>query len=336
MRRLILLICFHLGLATGFSQTLPIFDSAYVVHFQRTNLVVRWKAAKRPWPKTLWTYKIVPTHFSPAAISNVTALADFGGYEKRDYGRNGFFLGNWYGTPQLRVSFVAGEIQFDNRVSERNYSPTNLAKDVPGTNRLLQLTTNFLPKVGISLGEVARRANGQLKIGWHDNDYTEYRTDNGNVTNIEYRTVWVWRALDGVENPGMNTDCQISFGEHDKVVQIRLEWPSVERETQFAAATPEKIIQWIREGKAAQSRVFTSPGGAEIPIDWSKVKSLTITNAEAKYWGPSLRDREFVNQPLFPAWVRPDARLQGIVNTGTTNLNVQILCPVIDESKPLN
>jgi hypothetical protein len=260
-------------------------------------------------------------------------LGEFAEKDKRYYGTNGFLIGNPNGTyPNLRVAFVTGQIEFNGL--EPHYGPTNLAKDVPGTNRLFQLTTNFLPKLGIRLSEVARRTNGQLKIGWNDSDHTEFMTESGIITNVEYRTVWVSRALDGVENPGLDSDCRITFGEHGKVIQIRLDWPSVERDKQYAAATPEKIIQWIRAGKAAQSRVFTSSLGAEIPIDWSQVRSLTITNAEVKYWGPSLRDREFAKQPLFPAWVRPDARLQGIVDTGKTNLQVQILCPVIDEAKP--
>jgi hypothetical protein len=332
MSKFLSLAFFVCACVAGFSQNLP-FDTSEAIHIQRTNLTVRWKASKHPWPGTLWTYKVVPTRFSPSVISNLLALEPFAGQQKRDYGDNGFLIGNLNGSPpNLRVSFVAGEIEYNG--SERHYSATNLSWDVPGTNRLFQLTTNFLPKLGISLSDVARRENGQPKIGWYASDHTEYLTANGTVTNVEYRTVWVSRALDGVEYPGPDTDCRISFGEHAKVVKIWMHWHSVEREKQYAAATPENVAQWIREGRAIQRPIVTTSGGPITTVDWSTVKSLTITKATANYFGNSM-DLQMARKPLSSSRVRPDAWLSGIVDTGKEKINIEIICPVIDESKPL-
>jgi hypothetical protein len=332
MKKLFILISFQLSCTAALSQSQA---SDEVVHFQRSNLDIQWKVPKHPWPKTFWTYKAVPTQFSTTVVSNVMALAPFTQGEKRHSDTNGFLAGHTDGSyPNLRVSFLAGEIEFNG--PEHRYGPTNLAKDVPGTNRLVQLTTNFLPTLGIKLSEVARRENGELKIGWNNDDHTEYSTGNEIIANIEYRTVGVARALDGIEYPGADTMCRISFGEHGKVEKLWVHWHSVERDKLYEAATPKQMIQWIREGRAIQPRIMDWHNHTETMIDWSSVKSLTITNIEAKYNGPSFVEREFSHEPLFPAVIYPDAMLSGIVDTGKTKVNVVLICPVVDDSKPLN
>jgi hypothetical protein len=261
------------------------------------------------------------------------ALEPFTEQQKRDYGANGFLIGNLNGSPpNLRVSFVTGDIEYNG--ADRHYSATNLTKDVPATNHLFQLTTNLLQNLGISLSEVAKRENGQPKIGWYASDHTEYVTDNGIVTNVEYRTVWVARALDGVDYPGPDTDCRISFGEQGRVVKIWMHWHSVEREQQYTTATPENIAQWIREGRAIQRPIIKFPGSPATVVDWSTVKSLTITKARANYFGDSI-DRQMAHKPLSSSRVCPDAWLSGVVDTGKEKLNIEIICPIIDESKPL-
>ena len=59
------------------------------IHFQRTNLVVRWKAPSHPWPKALWVYTVSPTRFSPTVISNLMAIGSFTEKDKKDYGTSG-------------------------------------------------------------------------------------------------------------------------------------------------------------------------------------------------------------------------------------------------------
>ena len=77
---------------------------------------------------------------------------------------DGIIFWRGYDTPSLKISSLDGKIEYDG--GQRRYSATNLAKEVPGTNQLFQLTTNFLPKIGISLSEIAKREDGQPKIGW--------------------------------------------------------------------------------------------------------------------------------------------------------------------------
>ncbi len=319
----------------GFSQSLPYGVGSQAVHFQRTNLVVRWKAPKHPWPNTIWTYNVVPT-FSPTVISNLMALGSFSEKDKRDYGTNGVIFGQPNTTPHLDISFIEGELDYNG--GSPRYSATNLAKNVPGTNQLFQLTTNFLPKLGLSLSELAKGVDGHPKVSsrGEDTDYSSFYVNGVEITNREYRLAHFVRALDGMEVKHDGGSGDICFGENARPIKIWLHWRSVERDKLYAAATPEKIIRWIRAGKAVQLPVGKWWNGSfiETPIDWQTVKSLTLTKATAYYTGEFFfGERE--HRPILPSWMLPYAELSGTVDTGSGKIKVELWCPVIDETKPL-
>lgn len=337
MRKLFLLTWLQLGSTAAFSQTLPYVKFVNppaddLIHIQRTNLVVRWKASPHPWPKTVWTYRVRPSEPSPLVISNLMALGPFTDKDRTYSGTNGMVFGHPYATPYLDINFIAGTIDYD--WGERNYTPASLAIDVPGTNQLVRLATNLVSQIGISPAEIAKRENGQLRISWPDpsDSYSFFfLPDHTVISNATLRQVWLHRALDGVEFNYGAGGCEIWFGEHSHVIKLRLDWRAVERDKQYAAATPDHIIQWIREGRAIQKRMLTGHGG-ETFIDWPNVKSLTVRRAKAYYWGeffgPSI-----AAHPSLPSWVWPYAEISGTVDTGKTNLNVEIVCPIIDETQ---
>jgi hypothetical protein len=334
MKRLTLLLWLPIIWSTGFSQDLhSFFEDPRAIHFQRTNLVVRWKAPKHPWPKTMGIYHVVPTAFSPVIISNLMALGSFTQNDKRDSGTNGINFSS--AGRVLDISFIKGEIAYQR--STRIYGPTNLAIGVPPRSQLFQLATNYLPKLGVRLPELAKRENGQPKINCSDDssDYTAYLMGDNTITNIEYRGVGFRRALDGVEFSYFGGHGVVDFGEHGEIIKIALSWPSLERDNLYAADTPEKIIQWIREGKAYQKHMLETFGRGVSTLDWSTVKSLTITKATAHYRGESFFERERAHLPILPSWVFPFAEISGTVDTGHGNVDVEIVCPVIDETKPL-
>lgn len=324
MRKAALLILFQAFWMAGFSQSLPpTFNRG--VYFQRTNLVVRWKAPNHPWPKTLWLYQMVPTKYSPMVISNLMTLGSFTERDTRFNNSNG--IGFSDPPRSLAISFSTGEISFSD---EHNYGVTNLAKDVPTTNQLFHLMTNFIPKLGINLSEIAKGKNGQPEVNFTE-PFTEYYANGTFITNVQWRGIHFNRAIDGIKFLFAGGDGEINFGEQGKVVKIRTLWPSLERDKSYSAATPKKIIQWIHEGRAIQKRML-QPYGGETVIDWSTVKNLTIKEAKA-YYDADFFVGERMHQPIFPSWVHPYAELWGTVDTGTTNIDVEILCPIIDETK---
>ncbi|MGH7989074.1 MAG: hypothetical protein ACREDS_02615 [Limisphaerales bacterium] len=325
MKKSLLSLVIQMICVAGFPQSLPLNGG---IHFQRTNLVVRWKAPKHPWPKTLGVYQMVPTKYSPTVISNLMALGPFTDKDKTDRGTNGMSFSNTGG--HLEISFTMGEIEYARHT--RDYSPTDLAQGVPPTNQLFQLTTNFLPKLGISLSEISKGINGRTKINAFE-PFMEYFRNGVGVTNIEWRGVGFRRAVDGVEFFYDDGHGGIDFGEHSQVVKIILSWPDLKRDNFYSAAPPKKIIQWICEGRARQKHMLRLDGG-ETMIDWATVKSLTITKATAYYHG-ELSHGEYATNSVFANCVWPYADLWGMVDTGTTNVEVAIDCPIVDETKPL-
>ena len=75
-------------------------------------------------------------------------------------------------------------------------------------------------------------------------------------------------------------------------------------------------------GKAVQGGI-----PMDLPaIDWAVVKSLTVKKAELCYYaGDRLAPSE---------WLMPLVSLWTTVDTGHGNIDVEIDCPIIDETKP--
>jgi hypothetical protein len=327
MKNWILIFLFWIMGTAGFSQGLP-FPSGSAI-FQRTNLEIRWEAPKRPWPKTLWTYQVAMTEFSPTVISYLINLGGFSGADK------------WYSTTNgvsysrsgmdLRISCAEGEIDFERK--ERIFSSTNLAEDVPAMSQLYGLTTNLMPKLGINGADIPKTKGGRFQMNFYEplSGFPGSGPGGGFLTNTEMRIASFGRLLDGVKCDQIVGSCTIGFGEHSQIRYLRLFWRNVKRDKLYPAATPKQIVQRIREGKAILPKWYYQMGD-EIPIDWPAVRKITIKTAEAHYWGELfLGERE--HRPIFPSLVVPYARLHAIVDTGTTNIEMEIDCPIIDETK---
>jgi hypothetical protein len=316
--------------AAGFSQSLPFPNQGAIL--QRTNLDVRWKASRHPWPKALWTYQMVPNYFSPETVSNLMIIGSFTEKDKMDYGTNGVFFGNLYGAPNLRISYTEGEIDY----SRASYGPiTNVIEDMPGTNQVYQSTTNLLSKLGINLSELVKNKKGQpvINISAHELYTPPTNTTDSTITNVESVGASFHRQIDGVQ-VWIGGEGRIDFDKGGQIGGISIMWRGIKHDKLYAAATPKQIVQWIHEGKVILPREIYIGNGSTAPIDWSKVKKLTIKKATAYYWGEFfLGERE--HRPIFPSPVIPFAMLQATMDTDATNIDIRIMCPVIDETKPL-
>lgn len=225
----------------------------------------------------------------------------------------------------LLMRFAEGQIYY---FAPRCFGPADASPNLPGTNQVFQLTTNFLPKLGVLLSEIPQAKPGRCEISCTE-VASEFFTNS-----IQTRTAWFYRAIDGTECDSDLGAGRIEFAGHGRIIGIMLQWPGLKREKSYTTATPDQIIQWIREGKAILPRWFYDSHGDEIPIDWPAVKEVTIKKARAYYWGEFfLGERE--HRPIFPSPVIPYAVLQATVDTGATNIDIRINCPIIDETRPL-
>lgn len=275
---------------------------------------------------------MMPTAFSSSLISNLVTLGGF--TEKDKWGvsnTNGIAYFN--SSNRLRVSFAAGEIDFERELGR--YNGANLAKNVPGTNQLFRLTKDFLPKLELNSSEIQKTKWGRLMVHCSEPSHTQYFVNDSTVTNVEFRRASFRRLIDGMVCDPYVGSCTIDFGAYSQIQALSLYWRSMKRDKLFSAATPDEIVRWIRQGKAILPWGYYAGMSNTMPIDWSTVKKVTIKEAAGRYWGEFFfGERE--HRPVFPSPIVPYATLQAIVDTGTTNVNIGITCPIIDEKHPIS
>ena len=293
-------------------------------HFQRPDLDVRWNAPSNALPGVLWVYRVLPAEFSPTVISNLMAMGSFSVKDKTNYGRDGIILENSDKSRMLFISLPLGAIRYEDRKAT-HLSPTNLAVDLPDTNQTLKLTALLLQKMGIKMSEIEKKPNSEEPRIIFFMAETTFYVSNTFITNVPFRGVRFKRALDGAELTGLGKggDCQIEFGSHGEIWGLDVSWRDFAREKPYQTATPETIVKWMREGKAVQNIIFTNVDS----INRATVKNVTVHNAYPAYLGRS--------PPVSRTLVYPYVALDTTVDTGDRKINVELDCPIIDETKPL-
>ncbi|MGH7990139.1 MAG: hypothetical protein ACREDS_08145, partial [Limisphaerales bacterium] len=292
---------------------------------------ITWKASKYPWPKMIWFYQAKPAMFSSGIVSNLLSLCSFTTNDiDRPYS-NGNVLNFSKSGRNLRISFSESEIDY---FSPMTYGLNHLATNVPNTNQLVTLARNLLPKIGISLSELTKLKNGQPRFFFDTNEEigtTYFLTNGTTLHNIDQRSIMFGRFLNGIRIKGIGGNGRIQYGDNNRLVQMSIQWCRMERRKSHPTATYKQILQWLHDGRCYFPRWFYPPYQDKIDIDWTKVKHLTITDAKAYYWNPPLPERGI---PMH-IYTYPFAILSATVDTGATNLNIEIDCPIIDEAKPL-
>jgi hypothetical protein len=210
-----------------------------------------------------------------------------------------------------------GAIEF--RPHQRRYDASHLAEHVPQISELPALTTNLLKELGISVSDIEKRGDGSPDFHFGQ-PFTVYGVKRSFVTNIAYRSVGFRRVVDGapIVGNGVGGDCHIEFGENGKPTKIMLSWRNLERHKVYPTASPQTLIQWIREGKAVQGMIHMDAES----IDWNTVKNVNITRAKLCYYGGG---------PFEPSnWLTPFVALWATVDRGHGTIDVEIDCPIIN------
>jgi hypothetical protein len=283
--------------------------------FRRTDLDVRWNVPSNALPSQVWVYHALPHPFSASLVSNLVAL---GGFTLKDMVRSNGDEITFQGSNSSGLGIVSrlGAIEF--RPYRRRYDANHLAEQVPEISKLPALTTNLLKELGIKSADIEKREDGSPDFHFGE-PFTVYRVNRSFVTNVAYRSVGFRRVVDGapVVGNGVGGDCHIEFGEYSKLTKIMLSWRNLERHKVYPTASPQTLIQWIREGKAVQGMIRMDAES----IDWKTAKSLTITGARLCYYGGS---------PFEPSgWLIPFVALWATVDRGHGTIDVEIDCPVI-------
>lgn len=318
MKKSFLFILFYSVWAAGFSQSLSL--TRLGDSFQSTNLVIHWDAPSNAYPHSVWIYEVVPKKFPPDAISALVQECGFTEKDKKVSTADQTVYKNADRFPSKHLEVSNGSIFY---VNVTHYGPTNFASDVPEMNQMPQLATNFLSRLGIEMCDIEKKPDGTPNFHFWQ-PFKEYFLPDRIVTNIEFRAVGFSRAVDGATILGAGTagDGEVFFGPHGRPVHIDISWRGLNRVKPVNTVSPETIMEWVRHGKAMQGGIpMNLPA-----INWQGVKSLTVKSADLCY---NAGDR------IAPSkWLMPLLLLWTTVDTGNGTIDVEIDCPVIDESAP--
>jgi hypothetical protein len=304
--------------AEGLCQNLSLGD--FGASFQRADLDVRWQAPANELPAEVWTYRLLPNRFPNSVGSYLTDMGSFGDKDKTNIGPNGLLFKSPDTARTLFIDYSLGIIYYE---ATHNYSPTNLAHDVPDQNQTLSLTLAALSRLGIQPSDISKNETNS-RPDFHIFDaQTVYFVNHTFTTNIEWRGVRFRRVVDSGMFVGNGTggEGEIHIGEHGTITKIDLSWRNLQRNKLDPAASPDLIMKWMREGKA----VLGPRPMNERPIDWGAVKSVTVKHAYVSYYaGDRLKPSD---------WLLPVAALWVSIDTGDKALDAEIDCPIIDDTE---
>jgi len=315
-RSALLLGLLQLTWAGGLSQELSF---KFGAPFRSPDLDVRWKAVSA-LPTRAWVYKLLPNHYAAEGVSNLIVLGQFTQEQKTKDNTDWLVYNTPDDSRRLGLFFPLGSLEFQLRES---HGPKQLVEAVPSEAEALRLTTNWLIKLGINIQDVERKNDSADPNLICFASQTLYFTNHSMITNIEFRGVRFRRSIDGSSFVGNGTggNGELHFGDHGKLNDMSISWRNLKRHKEYATADPQTIIKWVRSGQAVQGMMPMNSS----PINWKRVKSLTITRVELCY---------YAGGPFEPSeWLMPFAALWTTVDTGDRKLEVEVDCPVIDKSK---
>jgi hypothetical protein len=325
MKLIALLIYLQLLVSAGFSQTLPTPASFLQIRYHATNFDITWDAPDHSWADKVWVYRDTAAKLSDDIVSNILEIGSFTQRDKKDYGIYGFTA---YDSGRvLRFATMTGKIYY---YAPQQYGIDHLVTNLPSTNAAIVLTKQILPRIGIGLTNVEHSTNGELLFHYDPNPQgTIYYTTNLPIVNLNQRTVGFKKALDGLTVEGGGGIGTIDYGENGRVIQMDIDWRGAVKDKEYDTATKDDILKWLKDGHCYFPRSIFPPHNEKIDIDWTKAKHLTINRVQICYWGIDFPD---INPPS-KSTVYPYAILHSTVDTGQTNLDITIDCPIIDFKK---
>jgi hypothetical protein len=252
------------------------------------------------------------------------AMTGYTASDQKVYGESCILFTNRDRTGNLRISCSQGTIDY---WCAQSCERTRFPHDLPALQQLFKLTAALLPKIGIGPSELSTTEKGKPKFVVVESR-PEYHVGNTNLTNMLARSVRFTRTLDGVELYGDGGEGEIQFGNHGLIEKFSISWRKLQRIKVYPAPTPRTVVKWLRENRATYEPATALE---DIPtIDWPTVKQIEVNKARAFYWGHAYPAGKTMSSL---GTLRPYAALLATVDTGGTNIEITIQCPLLDEGE---
>ncbi len=332
MRRLVIgLLVLSIGKSYG--QQAPSFEHTHRPSFVPANCEIVWNVPTNQMPNALWVYRTIPQHFSDKAISNLVALGSFTTRDKKritllkmaslsseDRARAKNLLAFENEKEGRNLQIVPADGYIDYRDQRADPATRDAIEDVPSEVATQELALKLLDQIGIPRSQLLKKPDSSEPLTfkevrrWGHMD----KQQGKRVVQNSSRGVFFIRQIEGVTFAGIGIagGFHVRFSSHAKVAELQLVWRNLQRYKKYEIASPDQIMQWIKEGKAVMPAPNVNP---------SDVKKLTITDISPMYMGESGEERQDFTYPF--------ANLGTTAETGQTNIGVQLYCPVLSNSE---
>jgi len=204
VRGLSILLLVQTACAAGFAHNLP-FGELGRPFRPGTNLVVFWNAPTNELPADVWVYRVLPSHFSPAVISNLTVL---GSFTEKDRSRTpalnpvfnqpgGLMYRSADGNRELYIFPNLGWIYYDDAAVSSSHTTNGVPK---AESETLDLAIGYLKQFGIDRSQLATKPqSADLAASYIVGKLTVFDTNKTHFTFVNLRGVMVARKIDGVD-----------------------------------------------------------------------------------------------------------------------------------------
>jgi hypothetical protein len=247
------------------------------------GMKIVWAVPTNIWPPTnkVWSYKVVPQHFSDAVVSNLMALGSFTASNK--LGTCSYCESDkqalYFGTPGIKYLAICpalGYIEYHDEKARaaRTSAITNVPEPVvkvPDKEKTRLLALKYLQLDGIDTSQLINPR------WWTDTRSWNNPKTQAEVDEVEVRGVDFDRRIGGFPASGAGI-AYVSFGNNAKVFDLKISCRNLEPYKSLdSLVTPEQIIQSIQSGKI--------PFLPRIRGAWrfGKVQTLTITSVASRY-----------------------------------------------------
>ena len=259
-------------------------------------------------------YRVLPQHFSEAAISRMLVLASFTP-KTMQTSPDGHTLHWEYhdarGTlvRSLDIAPIYGLIEYHNyRAVDIS---TNGDEAVPTQAEVERLALGYLQELG---GDT-----NQLCFSPHSGTERHHSVYDKQAKKFIQRTVMrgvmYARKLDGIRflGAGGRGGFAMDFGRDSGIASLELDWRNVQPLKGCDPATPKDITDWIHNGKAVQAMFSDEPP--------AHADRLTINRITPYYLGAP------GGTPQNIIW--PFADVEMVASTGTNTATFHLNCPIL-------
>ncbi|HTD66337.1 MAG TPA: hypothetical protein VK846_07395 [Candidatus Limnocylindria bacterium] len=270
-------------------------------------------------PLSIATYRRVPTRFSPRVIQT---CMDLGGWTMKqrtnvpgsppNSNTNFLFFPNKDGIGRLGVDPDKGIIDY---LDEKAHaSASGNAKRVPTDKEAQDLARSFLKKLDIDESNLVHHADGTLRM--YGGRSIQGRRG---VEEVITRSVYLTRQVDHIpfNGLGQNGGIWITLGDHAKISELRVVWPTLQLIERRTTATRAELEERIRQGKAI---LVSSETSDVILANLSSLTKLTVKQITPVYRGGNGFELDEVIQPF--------ASLDVVAHFPRTNYQAMIDCSI--------